>query len=288
MLASTSSISQKTLDNIMDKIANKGPNVLYGIVIFIIGLYISKLAKKLTSKCLSKYNVNKGISNFIVYGVYILMLSVLSMTCLEMIGIRTTSVVAVLGAAGFSIGLAFKEILSNLGSGMIILFFKPFKIGDYIQGAGVEGSVSDIQIFSTVLKTPDNKTIIVPNFQLTSNNIINFTNQDRRRIDFTYNISYNSDVDLVKKILREIFLQEKRILKDPEAIIGINAIGNNTVQIVARPWVKTDDYWDVYFDTMEKVKKNFDQFKIEIPFSPGVMYYNMDQNSITSNNKKNI
>ncbi|RDY22532.1 mechanosensitive ion channel family protein [Romboutsia maritimum] len=286
MLASNSSITQRTIDNLMDKLASKGPNVLYGIVIFIIGFYLSKWAKRLIIKCLTKYNLNKGISNFIVYGIYILMLSVLAMSCLEMIGIRTTSVVAVLGAAGFSIGLAFKEILSNLGSGMIILFFKPFKIDDYIQGSGVEGFVSDIQIFSTVLKTPDNKTIIVPNFKLTSNNIINYTNQDKRRVDFLYNISYSSNIELVKKILRDIFEEESRILKEPEPIIGINSIGNNTIQIIARPWVNTDDYWDVYFDTMEKVKYKFDENDIKIPFLPEILYNNNELSFTNQNNNK--
>ena len=233
-----------------------------------------------------KYNVGKGVTNFIVYGIYISMLSIIALTCLDLIGIETKSVVAVIGAAGFSVGLAFKEILSNLGSGMIILFFKPFKIGDYIQGSGVEGSVSDIQIFSTVLKTPDNKTIIVPNFQLTSNNIINFTHQEKRRVDFSYNISYNSDIDLVKRILQDIFLEDRRILKDPKPIIGVNSIGNNAIQMVARPWVSTEDYWDVYFDVMEKVKKKFDEHSIKLPNLAGITFYNDNSNFVDNKNTR--
>lgn len=261
---------------------NKSQSIIYALLVLVVGLYISKLIKKVVSKFLLKYNVGKGITNFIVYGVYIVMISVVTLTCLEIMGIKTTSVVAVLGAAGFSIGLAFKEILSNLGSGMIILFFKPFNIGDYIQGSGVEGFVSDIQIFSTVLKTPDNKTIIVPNLQLTSNNIINYTHQEKRRIDFSYIVSYDSDIDLVKKILSSIFEEEKRILKEPEPIIGIYSIENNTIRVVARPWVKTDDYWDVYFDIMEKVKKQFDNNKIEVPFLMGIPY-NIEQSNFYNN-----
>lgn len=273
-MATTKGITQKTLENFVDGIAEKGPNLLYGIIFFIVGIYISRWVKRLTSKFLLKYNVSKGITNFIVYGIYISMLSIVALTCLELVGIKTTSVVAVLGAAGFSIGLAFKEILSNIGSGMILLFFRPFSIGDYIQGAGVEGQVHDIQVFSTVLKTPDNKTVIVPNFQLTSNNIINFTQQEKRRVDFSYNIVYDSDIELVKRVLSDIFREDRRILQDPKPIIGIYSIANNAMQVVARPWVHTDDYWDVYFDVMEKVKKRFDENKIEVAILPGFIYNN--------------
>ena len=272
--STNSNITKRTLENMLDNFSDNIPNIIYAIIVFVIGIYISKIVRRMVSKFLIKYGMSKGVNNFIVYGIYISMLSIISLISLGIIGIQTTSVVAVLGAAGFSIGLAFKEILSNLGSGMIILFFKPFNIGDYIQGSGVEGTVSDIQIFSTVLKTPDNKTIIIPNFQLTSNNIINYTHQNKRRIDFSYNISYDSDIDVVKSILNEIFTNEKRILNDPKPIIGLNSIGNNTMQIVARPWVKTDDYWDVYFEVMVKVKNKFDENDIKDPFVPSSLLFN--------------
>lgn len=285
MKTPTAIISEKTLEKVVEDISNTGPNIIYTILIFVGGVYISRLIKRLTAKFLLKYNVGRGITNFIVYGIYISMLSVVVLTCLDRMGIKTTSVVAVLGAAGFSVGLAFKEILSNIGSGMIILFFKPFSIGDYIQGSGVEGSVADIQVFSTVLKTPDNKTVIVPNFQLTSNNIINYTHQEKRRVDFSYNIVYDSDIDLVKRVLNDIFKEEIRIVEDPKPVVGINSIANNAIQIVARPWVKTEDYWDVYFDVMEKVKKNFDKNNIEVALLPGFIYNN---SKINSNNDLNI
>lgn len=279
MMTTAKGLTQKTLENFVDGVTDTVPNLLYVAILFIVGVYVSRWVKKITVKFLLKYHVSKGITNFIVYGIYIAMLSIVALTCLEKLGIKTTSVVAVFGAAGFSIGLAFKEILSNIGSGMIILFFKPFSIGDYVQGAGVEGQVHDIQIFSTVLKTPDNKTVIVPNFQLTSNNIINFTQQEKRRVDFSYNISYDSDIELVKKVLNDIFREDGRILQDPKPVIGIYSIGNNAIQIVARPWVHTDDYWDVYFDVMEKVKKRFDENKIDIAILPGFIYNNIKPNA---------
>lgn len=282
MKTSTGIIFQQTVDNMVEGVVGKLPELFYSVVVLIIGIYLSKLVKNLVSKFLNKYNVAKGVANFIVYGIYLSMLSVTAILCLEGLGVKTTSVVAVLGAAGFSIGLAFKEILSNIGSGMIILFFKPFGIGDYIQGSGVEGFVSDIQVFSTVLKTPDNKTVIVPNFQLTSNNIINYTLQEKRRVDFSYNIAYDSDIDLVKKVLGDIFDADNRIVRDPKPIIGLNAIGNNAVQIVARPWVNTDNYWDVYFDVMEKVKKRFDENNIEVAILQNIIYNNTKLNDINN------
>ncbi|MGL5346401.1 MAG: mechanosensitive ion channel family protein [Peptostreptococcaceae bacterium] len=278
--------SEKAIESFVDNISEKAPDIVYAILLFSIGIYISRLVKRTIYKFLLKYNISKGITNFIVYGIYITMISMIVLTCLDKIGIKTTSVVAVLGAAGFSVGLAFKEILSNVGSGMIILFFRPFKIGDYIHGSGVEGTVEDIQIFSTVLKTPDNKTIIVPNFKLTSDNIVNYTHQEIRRIDFSYNIAYDSDIDLVKGLLHNIFKQELRILQDPKPIIGINAIGNNAVQIVGRPWVYTSDYWDVYFDTMEKVKKSFDQNNIVVPLAIGTISTNNSNTGIINQSLK--
>lgn len=286
MINTSLDFSQKAVQKFMDNASQEVPNIIYGIILLVVGIYISRWTKKIVYKCLLKYSISKGITNFITYGIYIGMLSVVVLTCLDMIGIKTTSIVAVMGAAGFSIGLAFKEILSNVGSGMIILFFRLFKIGDYIQGSGVEGSVEDIQIFSTILKTPDNKTIIVPNFKLTSDNIVNYTQQQIRRIDFSYNIAYESDIELVKSILNNIFIQENRILQDPRPIIGINSIGNNTVQIVGRPWVYTSDYWDVYFDVMEKVKASFDQNNIVVPYILGALNGNNSYSEIINQNIK--
>ena len=273
-------IYRNTFEEFGKDVSEKVPLFIYALLLLTIGIYTSRWVKRLVYKCLLKYNISKGITNFIVYGIYISMLSIIALTCLDMIGVETKSVIAIFGAAGFSVGLAFKEILSNLGSGMIILFFKPFKIDDYIQGSGVEGSVEDIQVFSTVLKTPDNKTVIVPNFKLTSNNIVNYTHQEIRRVDFAYNIAYDSDIDLVKSILSNIFREDTRVLIDPKPIIGINSIHNNTVQIVGRPWVNTDNYWDVYFDIMEKVKKKFDENNIVVPFLMNIAY-NANNSSIS-------
>ncbi len=198
-----------------------------------------------------------------------------------MIGIPVKSflyvVVVLFGAVFLSLGLAFKEVLANFGSGMIILFFKPFKIDDYIEGAGVEGTVTDIQLFGTVLSTIDNKTIVIPHIKLTSDNITNYTHQEKRRIDFRFMVGYDSDISKVKKIIKDIFDNEKRILKEEDTLIGLRSFGESGMEIVARPWVSTDDYWDVYFDLMEVVKVAFDKNNIEIPYPTRTVYHRQEQ-----------
>ncbi|MDR1784734.1 MAG: mechanosensitive ion channel [Endomicrobium sp.] len=260
-----SNIAKHTINTTIDKIVENIPNIIFALLIFIIGFYISKLIKKFINKILIKSGINKGLSNFIAYTVFAILVTVVALTSLQILGIQTTSFVAVLGAAGFSIGLAFKEILSNFGSGMIILFFKPFSIGDYIKIADQEGVVSDIQIFSTVLKTVDNKIIVIPNLKLTSDNITNYTNQKTRRIDYSFDVAYDTDIEVVKKILSDIFKEEKRILQEPKPAIGLNKIENNICQVIGKPWVKTEDYWDVYHDVIEKIKIEFDKNDIKVP-----------------------
>lgn len=272
----TSEMSQKTIETFFYAVKNSGPKVIYAIIFFILGLYICKFLKNYSKRIILKYNIEKGVANFTSYAIYIVSIVMVIMTCLDMINFPLQSfmtvMVSLIGVIGLSLGLAFKEILSNLGSGIIILFFKPFKTGDYIEGAGVEGNVDDIQIFSTILKTPDNKTIIVPNSKLTSDNIINYTHQEMRRIDFSFDVSYNTNIKEIKDLLSSIFDKDERILKNPKPIVGLKSLGENSIQIVARPWVKTESYWNVYFDTMEKVKYEFDKNNIEIPFPTRVIY----------------
>lgn len=268
---------EQVVNTVVNAVSENSSMLIYALIVLIIGLYVCKKVKKIAHATLIKYKVEKPISNFISYGVYVLCLGGLSMICLEMIGIPIKSflsvLVAIFGAVALSLGLAFKEVLANLGSGIIILLFKPFKIGDYIAGAGVEGTVMDIQLFGTVLSTIDNKTIIVPHLKLTGDNITNYTHQEKRRIDFRFSVSYDSDIKTVKKILQNIFDSDDRIFHDEEILIGLRTFGESGMEIVARPWVKTDEYWDVYFDLMEKVKVEFDKNGIEIPFPTRTVYH---------------
>lgn len=280
----TTQVSQKTIETFFHAVKNSGPKLIYAIIFLIVGLYACKLLKRYSKNIILRYNVERGVANFTSYAVYGVGIVIVIVTCLDIINFPVQSfmtvMVSLIGVIGLSLGLAFKEILSNLGSGMIILFFHPFKTGDYIGGSGVEGTVADIQIFSTILKTPDNKAIIVPNFKLTSDNIINYTHQEKRRIDFSFSVSYDTNIKLVKDVLDKIFKEDKRILVNPETIIGLSTLGENSMQIVARPWVKTNDYWSVYFDVMEKVKLKFDENNIEIPLQSRVIYYKNSEDNI--------
>ncbi|MDU6116071.1 MAG: mechanosensitive ion channel [Paeniclostridium sordellii] len=273
----TTQISQQTVETFFHAVKNSGPKLIYAVIVLVLGLYACRLVKKQCKKFILKYNVERGVANFASYAIYGICLVIVIMTCLDIINFPVQSVMTVMislvGVVGLALGLAFKEILSNLGAGIIILFFQPFKTGDYISGSGVDGTVADIQIFSTILKTPDNKAIVIPNSKLTSDNIINYTHQENRRIDFSFGVSYDSNIKLVKNVLENIFKEDKRILSDPEPIIGLSTLGDSAMQIIARPWVKTDDYWDVYYDVMEKVKIKFDENNIEIPFPSRVVYY---------------
>ena len=279
-------VTERIWMNFKDNAATYGPNIIYAIFIFIIGLYICRWIKNLTKRFLMKLSADRAIINFIVYTIYTVCIISVTITCLGVAGIPTVSFVAVLSAAGFAIGLAFKETLSNVASGIIILFFKPFRVGDYISGSGVEGSVSDIHIFSTILNTPDNKTIVIPNFNLTSNNVINYTNQERRRIDLSFDVAYNTDIKKVKNIIERIFKEDSKILEEPTPIIGLNTLGDNSMQIVAKPWVRTEDYWDAYYELMEKTKQKFDENEIEIPFPHRVIYYKNMEEIKGNNNEK--
>ncbi|MEJ8554662.1 mechanosensitive ion channel family protein [Tepidibacter sp. Z1-5] len=255
------------------QVAKYGMNILGSILIVVIGMFFSKKVKSITNRFLKKSNIDKSLISFVSQLVYVLCVVFVSVSALNNLGMPTTSFVAVLGASGFAVGLAFQGTLSNFASGILILIFKPFRTGDYIQGASTEGSVEEIQIFNTILKTPDNKTIIVPNTKLTSDNIINFTLQDKRRIDFIFGISYDSDIRTAKNIIKKVFDEEDKVLKEPQPIIGVQELADSSINIAARPWVKTSDYWDEYYALMEKIKYEFDKNGIEIPYPQSVVYH---------------
>ncbi|WP_099192416.1 mechanosensitive ion channel family protein [Tepidibacter mesophilus] len=263
----------KVLKDVQVNIAEYSMNILGSILIIIAGMFVSKKIKRITQRFLKKSNVDKSLISFVSQLVYVLCIVFVSVSALNNLGMSTTSFVAVIGASGFAVALAFQGTLSNFASGILILIFKPFRTGDYIQGASTEGSVEEIQMFNTILKTPDNKTIIVPNAKLTSDNIINFTLQDRRRIDFIFGISYDSDIRTAKNIIQKVFNEEDKILKEPQPIIGVQALADSSINIAARPWVKTSDYWDVYYILMEKIKYEFDKNGIEIPYPQSVVYH---------------
>lgn len=243
-----------------------GLKFLYALIIFIVGRWAARLVKQGTKKMMTKKNVEPTIITFSGDLAYFALMAFVIVAALNKMGVQTTSFVAVVGAAGLAIGLAFKDSLSNFSSGFLMILLKPFAVGDYIEGAGTAGTVEKIRIFNTQLRTPDNKTIIIPNAKLTADNIVNYSVKGTRRVDLVFGIGYGDDIDKAKKILSEIIAEDQRILRDPEPKVAVVELGDSSVNFVFRPWVNSQDYWDVVFDTNEKVKKRFDQEGISIPF----------------------
>ena len=206
------------------------------------------------------------IVSFVEHVTYVALMVFIVLAALAQLGIQTTSFIAVIGAAGLAIGLALQGSLANFAAGFLMIIFKPFKAGDYIEGAGVAGTVDKIQIFTTTLKTPDNKLVIIPNSKIMSDNIVNYSAHETRRVDMPFRVSYQDDIDKVRKILRNIVDNDHRILKDPAAMIIVKTLDENSVNIELRVWVKTADYWGVYFETVEEAKKQFDANGVKIPF----------------------
>jgi small conductance mechanosensitive channel len=182
------------------------------------------------------------------------------------LGVQTASLIALLGAAGLAVGLALQGSLSNFAAGVLIVLFRPYKVGDWIEGGGVSGAVEEVQILTTVLKTGDNKRVIIPNSQIMGSTITNYSANDTRRVDLVVGVSYSDDLDKVRKELEDLVAADERILKDPAVTIAVSELADSSVNFVLRPWVSTADYWAVYFDLTERVKKRFDEVGISIPF----------------------
>ncbi len=254
-----------------------GLKVIAAIAIFIIGRWVAKGIRKLIERIMKRGGVDKTIITFTGNMAYIALLAFVVIAAMGQLGIQTTSFIAVLGAAGLAIGLALQGSLSNFAAGFLLIIFRPFKVGDLIEGAGVSGVVEAIEIFTTQLKTPDNKTVIIPNAKLTDDNIINWTAKGTRRVDLVMGIGYDDDIDKARQIMADIIKADKRVLENPSTLIAIAELADSSVNFTVRPWVKVDDYWGVYFDLTEKIKKAFDQAGISIPYPQSdVHMYNHD------------
>jgi small conductance mechanosensitive channel len=243
-----------------------GLNIIASIIILIVGRWLAKFISKMLEMLMSKHNVDPTLKSFVCHLTYVALLAFVIIAALGKLGIQTASFVAVLGAAGLAIGLALQGSLSNFAAGVLMIIFKPFKVGDYIEGAGTAGIVEEIQIFTTTLKTPDNKTIIIPNAKISSDNIVNFSTKPTRRVDMVFGVSYSDDIDKVKSVISEVIAKDERILQDPAPQVALSALADNSVNFVVRPWAKSADHWPVYFDTHEAIKKRFDEEGISIPF----------------------
>jgi small conductance mechanosensitive channel len=254
------------LPKLQELLAFYGLKIIAAILIFVVGRWIAKALRNVIKRMMTKGNVDEILISFVGNLTYIALLAFVIIAALNQLGIQTTSFIAIIGAAGLAIGLALQGSLANFAAGVLMIIFRPFQVGDYIEGAGVAGAVEKVQIFTTQLRTPDNKTIIIPNAKIMGDNITNYSAKDTRRVDMVIGVSYGDDLKKVREILEDILAKDDRILKDPAPTIGVLELGDNSVNFAVRPWVKRDDYWGTYFDVTETVKRRFDKEGISIPY----------------------
>ena len=243
-----------------------GPIVLGALVALVIGLWVIKWILKAINAGMTRSKVDESLKPFLISLISALLKVMLAISIMSMLGIAMTSFIAILGAAGLAVGMALSGTLQNFAGGVMILLFKPFKVGDVIEAQGYTGSVKEIQIFVTILNTPDNKTIIIPNGGLSNGSMINFSTQDTRRVDWVFGIGYGDDLNKAKDILSNILSNDERIKKDPAVFIGLGEMADSSVNLTVRVWVNAPDYWGVFFDTNEKVYNDFNEGGINIPF----------------------
>lgn len=257
---------ERVMQRVWELLPVYGLKLVAAIVVLIVGRFIAKILTKLVKRLMERSQIDTTLVKFMGSVTYIALMTFVIVAAMAQIGIQTTSFIAVLGAAGLAIGLALQGSLSNFAAGFLMIMFRPFKVGDFIEGAGTAGTVEEIQIFTTTLLTPDNKTVIIPNAKLTGDNIINYTKRGTRRVDMVFGIGYGEDIDKARDIMADTIAKDTRILKEPAPKIAVHELADSSVNFVVRPWTKADDYWSVYWDTTESVKKALDDAGINIPF----------------------
>ncbi len=251
---------------LIDLIWQYGPKVVLAIVTLIIGLWVIGIISRALRRGMERRDVDPSLAPFLRSLISATLKIMLFISVIGMVGIEATSFVAVLGAAGLAVGLALQGTLQNFAGGVIILLLKPFKVGDFVDAVGYSGTINSIQIFNTYLKTPDNKTIIIPNGQLANSSMVNYSTEPRRRVDWTFGVGYGDNADKTKDILIELIKADNRILTDPEPFIALSELADSSVNFVVRVWVEASDYWGVFFDMNEKVYKRFEKEGLNIPF----------------------
>ncbi len=254
------------LEQAQQLVALYGLKLVAAIAIYIVGKWAAKIVRKIVTKMMTKSKTDPTVIGFASNIAYVAMMVFVVLAALGQLGIQTTSFIAILGAAGLAIGLALQGSLSNFAAGFLMIIFRPFKVGDFIEGAGVAGVVEEISIFTTRMKTGDNKTIIIPNASLSNGNIINYSTKETRRVDLTVGVSYDADLKHVKTVLEDLVAAEERILKEPEHLVAVKELGTDSVNLVMRMWVNSADYWPVTFAMTEAVKLRLDEEGIGIPY----------------------
>ncbi len=257
---------ESTSEKLYDLVLIYAPGMIGALLSFIIGMLVISIIRKIIRKRFEKRDMESSLRGFLNSIIGILLKVLLWITVIGMMGVEMTSFIAIIGAVGFAVGMALSGTLQNFAGGVMILLFKPFKSGDFIDAQGYAGTVSEIQIFNTILKTPDNKTVIIPNGGLSTGAMVNFSTEPRRRVDFVFGIGYGDDVDKAKQVLMNLINNDSRIIKDPEPFVAVTELADSSVNIVVRVWAEAANYWGIYFDLTENVYKTFDKEELNIPF----------------------
>ena len=248
-----------------------GIKVVLALLIFLIGKRISRGITNVAVKAMERQDVDVELIGFLNSLLYWALFAIVVIAALGQLGIQTASFVAILGAAGLAVGLALQGSLSNFAAGVLIILLRPIRVGDFVELAGTSGSVSSIRVFTTELRTGDNKAVIIPNSRVLDSNIVNYSSTGRRRVDMVIGVGYDDDLDLTRKVLTELVEADDRILKDPAPVIAVNELADSSVNFIVRPWVNSGDYWGVHNDFLEACKKRFDKEGISIPFPQRVV-----------------
>ncbi len=257
---------EKILSIISDWAVIYAVKIVGAIAIIVIGRIVVGVLSNMVIRLMRKSDTDETLTKFIGSLVRITLLVFVFIAALGTLGVQTTSFVAIIGAAGLAIGFALQGSLSNFAAGVMLIIFRPFKAGDVVEAGGSTGSVEEVRIFNTIMKTPDNKKVIIPNSKITGDTIVNYSSKDKRRVDMVFGIGYDDDIRKAKETLEQILASDSRILKDPEPTVAVSELADSSVNFVVRPWVKTEDYWGVFFDITEKVKLTFDEKGISIPY----------------------
>ncbi|MFH1719431.1 MAG: mechanosensitive ion channel domain-containing protein [Planctomycetota bacterium] len=254
------------LNKMYEYLATYWLQVVGAIIIFVVGRWVAKIISRLVGKVMTRAKIDLTLVNFVQDLCYVALLAFVVIAALEKLGVNTASFAVVVGAAGLAIGFALQGSLGNFAAGVILIIFKPFKVGDFVELGGKMGTVKEIQIFNTILSSPDNVRVIVPNSQVTGSNIMNYTVNGTRRVDMVVGVSYSDDLKKTRQVIEGVLAADSRILKDPAPTVAVFELGDSSVNFVVRPWVNSADYWSVRFDTIRDVKLALDKNGITIPF----------------------
>lgn len=243
-----------------------GTAIVLAILVYVVGRMVARGLTAMLRRAMTARAVDPTLTHFVGNVLYALLLATVVIAALGQLGIETTSLAAIVAAAGLAIGLSLQGSLSNLAAGVLIIAFRPFKVGDYVEAAGIAGSVEEVSIFTTHLKTPSNEAVIVPNSSITAGAITNYSAKPTRRLNLVFGIGYDDDIREAKRILEDILAEDKQVLDDPKPVVAVLALGDSSVNLAVRPWVKSADYWDVHFRLHETIKLRFDAAGISIPY----------------------